>query len=192
MLKRSKISLILFIVLLFTLSSVLLIAQEDKKDKDKKKKDESKSVITETDSGTDDSAAEDSAEPIEDLTKGTAEVWNPKNRREPFSDPVQKAKTASAGDTRVLTKEGKRPAGIEGMDLKELEIVGILFIKGSYKAMCIGSDDQPYTLNQGQEIWDSRVKEIDMNCVTFEQETEDIRFLVRRMRTVRRCLENEK
>jgi len=184
----------IILILLAVSLPVILFAQEADKKKDDKKKDVEGSKITEavpeTKSDTK-KEGEGSDDAIQEFITSATDVWNPPNRREPFSSPIQKIRTGAGGDERVIVKKGKRPPGIEGMELKELELVGVLFVKGIYKAMFIGSDDFAYTLQPGEEIWDSKVKEIDMNCVTFEQETEDVRFLVRRIKTVRKCLETE-
>jgi Tfp pilus assembly protein PilP len=136
-------------------------------------------------------APEESPEAVQDMTIGQGEVWNPENRRDPFASLIQKVAKTGGDQDKIITREGKRPDGIEGMDLKDIQLVGIFLVKGAYKAMFVGSDDYPYLLIVGNQIWDGRIKEIDFNCVTFEQEAEDPRFLVRRMKPVKRCLETE-
>ncbi len=180
----------LVILLAFLIAPLALHAQEEKKDD--ANKDSNEVQAGEADSGSGGNDADKGDESVnESFATSASEVWNPPNRREPFSNPVQKAKQGGEGDARIITKSGRRPPGIQGMELKEIELVGILLVKGVYKAMFVGSDDFAYLLIADDEIWDSKVKEIDMNCVTFEQETEDLRFRVRRIKTVRKCLSTD-
>jgi Tfp pilus assembly protein PilP len=179
-----------------------LVAQQTKEKanqkKEEKKKDDKKETAAPQQTTTDKKATEsdlkapeENMDTVQDMTVGQGEVWNPENRRDPFASLIQKVAKSGAEEYKVLTREGKRPDGIEGMELKDIQLVGIFFIKGVYKAMFVGSDDYPYLLISGSQIWDGRIKEIDFSCVTFEQETEDLRFLVRRMKPVKRCLETE-
>jgi len=166
--------------------------KEDKKKDDKQNPGNNQPpVLDKKATESDLKAPEETSETIQDMTIGQGEVWNPENRRDPFASLIQKVARAGGDQDKVLTREGKRPDGIEGMELKDIQLVGIFFVKGIYKAMFLGSDDYPYLLAVGYQIWDGRIKEIDFNCVTFEQETEDLRFLVRRMKPVKRCLETE-
>lgn len=197
---------IAFIILLIVSVPSYLTAQQStnkaNQNKEEKKKDDKKDDKKTTpavpESGSEKKATEsdlkapeETLETVQDMTVGQPEVWNPENRRDPFTSLIQKTVKSGSGEERVVAREGKRPDGIEGMDLKDIQLVGIFFIKGAYKAMFVGSDAYPYLLTVGNQIWDGRVKEIDFNCVTFEQETEDLRFLVRRMKPVKRCLETE-
>ena len=198
-----KILLIIAIALPLIISLPSYIAAQQTKDKagqkkEEKKKDEKKETTAPQQTTTEKKATEsdlkapeENTDTVQDMTAGQGEVWNPENRRDPFASLIQKVARTGAEEYKVVTREGKRPDGIEGMELKDIQLVGIFFIKGVYKAMFVGSDDYPYLLTVGGQIWDGRIKEIDFSCVTFEQETEDLRFLVRRMKPVKRCLETE-
>lgn len=190
------------VILLTILLPAYLPAQQNtnKTDtkKEEKKKDEKQNPPKNPPPATDRKATEsdlkapeETPETVQDMTIGQTDVWNPENRRDPFASLIQKATKGGGEQERIITKEGPRPEGIEGMELKDVQLVGIFFVKGSYKAMFIGNDDYPYLLNSGFELWNARIKEIDFNCVTFEQESEDPRFLVRRMKPVKKCLETE-
>lgn len=195
--KKALIVIAIALPLIFSLS--LPAAGQQAKDKSTQKKEEKKkdTPAPQQTSGdkkateSDLKAPEENLESVQDMTGGPGEVWNPENRRDPFASLIQKVAKSGAEEYKVVTREGKRPDGIEGMELKDINLVGIFFIKGVYKAMFVGNDDYPYLLTAGSQIWDGRIKEIDFSCVTFEQETEDLRFLVRRMKPVKRCLETE-
>jgi len=166
--------------------------KEEKKKEDKQNTGKNQPVALDKKATESDlKAPEESPETVQDMTIGQGEVWNPENRRDPFASLIQKVSKAGGSEDKIIAREGKRPDGIEGMDLKDIQLVGIFLVKGAYKAMFVGSDDYPYLLTVGNQIWDGRIKEVDFNCVTFEQEAEDPRFLVRRMKPVKRCLETE-
>ena len=193
MLKKQSLKITLILLLIILLPLTVLSQQEsDKAKAEKKNKEDLKTTETEDAKKAykNDLKAPDS-DGVINLTGDQSDVWNPKERRDPFASLIQKVAKPGENEYRVIVQPGKRPSGIGGMELKEIELAGILFIKGEYKAMFIGSDDISYLLSVNDQIWDGTVKEIDMNCVTFEQETEDLRFLVRRMKTIRRCLDTE-
>jgi Tfp pilus assembly protein PilP len=63
-----------------------------------------------------------------------------------------------------------RPPGIEGMDVQELELVGIVELETDSIAFFNGTDNLGYFLRVGDRVYDGKLVRIDRDKVVFEQE----------------------
>jgi len=63
-----------------------------------------------------------------------------------------------------------RPPGIEGMDIQELELVGIVVMDAGNIAFFNGTDNLGYFLRVGDRVYDGKLVGIDRDKVVFEQE----------------------
>jgi Tfp pilus assembly protein PilP len=68
------------------------------------------------------------------------------------------------------TVKRPRPPGIEGMDVQELELVGIVEMESGSIAFFNGTDNHGYFLRVGDRVYDGRIERIDRDKVVFEQE----------------------
>ena len=96
-------------------------------------------------------------------------TYDPAGRRDPF-EPLVRATP--------LGKRGKRPKGIAGMLVSEIDLRGISTdVRGGSLALFTGSDNRGYTLRVGDVVYDGRVISIDkaMGIVVFRQNVDDPR-----------------
>ncbi|HEX9639366.1 MAG TPA: hypothetical protein VGB99_17660 [Acidobacteriota bacterium] len=63
-----------------------------------------------------------------------------------------------------------RPPGVEGMDIQELELVGIVMMESGNIAFFNGTDNLGYFLRAGDRVYDGRLVQIERDKVVFEQE----------------------
>jgi hypothetical protein len=120
------------------------------------------------------SAGEEAVEEIlrqqEALITGEGFTYNPEGRRDPFRSPF-----GGIGDPMK-----PRPAGIVGMMVTEIDLVGVINDpKGGDMAMVTGSDNKGYFLRVGDQVYDGTVIAIDpdQGTVTFRQKVDDPRMI---------------
>ena len=118
-------------------------------------------------------SGEDAVEEIlrqqEALITGEGFTYNPEGRRDPFRSPF------GQGDPLK-----PRPAGIDGMMVTEIDLVGVVNDpKGGNMAMVTGSDAKGYFLRVGDQVYDGTVIAIDpdQGTVTFRQKVDDPRMI---------------
>jgi hypothetical protein len=78
------------------------------------------------------------------------------------------------------TEEGvKRPPGIAGMMVTELDLAGTVNNQTGDVAMVIGSDNKGYFLRVGDQVYDGTVIAVDtrQGAVTFRQKVDDPRLI---------------
>lgn len=95
--------------------------------------------------------------------------YDPAGRRDPF-EPLIKTDSSKP--------DGKRPKGIAGMVINEIDLRGIATdTRGAPVALFRGSDNRPYTLRVGDIVYDGRVISIDSRRgqVVFRQQVDDPR-----------------
>ena len=105
----------------------------------------------------------------EALITGEGFTYNPEGRRDPFRSPF------GQGDPLK-----PRPAGIVGMMVTEIDLVGVINDpKGGDMAMVTGSDAKGYFLRVGDQVYDGTVIAIDpdQGTVTFRQKVDDPRMI---------------
>ena len=106
----------------------------------------------------------------EALITGEGFTYNPEGRRDPFRSPF-----GGIGDPLK-----PRPAGIVGMMVTEIDLVGVINDpKGGDMAMVTGSDNKGYFLRVGDQVYDGTVIAIDpdQGTVTFRQKVDDPRMI---------------
>ena len=104
----------------------------------------------------------------EAVLTGTHWSYDPAGRRDPFRSLVENV---------VIKGEGKRPEGIAGMLITEVDLVGIITSPRGDLVFLNGSDNRGYFLYEGDDLYDGRVQDIDRAAgrVVFRQKVEDPR-----------------
>jgi Tfp pilus assembly protein PilP len=87
-------------------------------------------------------------------------IYTPMGRRDPFWDLLQ---------GRNIRGNREAIEGIPGLMIDELDLGGIIFSEGSYKAMVVGPDNMPYVIKVGDNVYDGEVIKIDNSTVTFRK-----------------------
>ncbi|MBN2346076.1 MAG: hypothetical protein JXO51_06765, partial [Candidatus Aminicenantes bacterium] len=59
--------------------------------------------------------------------------------------------------------------GIAGLMIDELELEGIVFAQGVFKALLKGPDTRPYIVGIGDRVYDGEVVAMDRNSVSFKK-----------------------
>ena len=104
----------------------------------------------------------------EAVVTGRHFTYDPAGRRDPF-EPLVRARKQF---------KGKRPKGIAGMLVSEIDLKGIIVDpEGEPLAMFQGSDNRGYTLRVGDYVYDGRLISIDprRGIVVFRQQVDDPR-----------------
>jgi hypothetical protein len=117
----------------------------------------------------DDSTVETILREQEQLLAGQRFTYDPAGRRDPFLNLFESMR---------MTAEGKRPVGMAGMLVSELDLVGIVKDRsGGDVALVIGSDNKGYFLRVGDNVFDGAVIAVDsrLGTVTFRQQVDDPR-----------------
>jgi type IV pilus assembly protein PilP len=102
--------------------------------------------------------AEDGAEMIS-IQPGEF-VYNPEGRRDPFWNLLQ---------GKSVKENREAIEGIAGLMIDELELEGIVFAQGSFKALLKGPDTRPYVVGIGDKVYDGEVVAMDKNSVSFKK-----------------------
>ncbi|MDH3283233.1 MAG: pilus assembly protein PilP [Acidobacteriota bacterium] len=105
----------------------------------------------------------------ENVMSGGQFSYDPDGRRDPFEALVR---------TQNQTAKGKRPKGVAGMLVAEIDLKGVAIDPGgSPVALFRGSDNRGYTLRVGDIVYDGRVVSIDSSrgLVVFRQHVDDPR-----------------
>jgi len=87
-------------------------------------------------------------------------VYNPEGRRDPFWNLLQ---------GKSVKENREAIEGIAGLMIDELELEGIVFAQGSYKALLKGPDTRPYIVSIGSKVYDGEVVAMDKNSVSFKK-----------------------
>jgi hypothetical protein len=96
--------------------------------------------------------------------EGTGYNDNPAGRRDPFKSLLEKS----------TAKGGKRPEGLPGMQVNEVDVLGTVRRQdGSYQAIIQGADKLTYTIHPGDRLFDGQVEAILADRVIFQQRIDD-------------------
>ena len=123
------------------------------------------------------SAPKDVAETInrimqdnEAMLEGRGFTYDPAGRRDPFRSLV---------DSLIAGRQGKRPRGIRGMLITEVDLVGIVQKGRTAFAFFNGSDNKGYFLKVGDTLYDGKITRINRKTgvVMFRQEVNDPRSI---------------
>jgi len=87
-------------------------------------------------------------------------VYNPEGRRDPFWNLLQ---------GKSVKENREAIEGIAGLMIDELELEGIVFAQGSFKALLKGPDTRPYIVSIGDKVYDGEVVAMDKNSVSFKK-----------------------
>jgi hypothetical protein len=119
----------------------------------------------------DDSAVETILREQEQLLSGEQFSYDPNGRRDPFRSLFETLRPNSGG---------KRPPGVAGMLVAEVDLTGIVKDdNGGNKAMVMGSDNKGYFLGVGDSVYDGTLIAIDprLGTITFRQKINDPRII---------------
>jgi Tfp pilus assembly protein PilP len=87
-------------------------------------------------------------------------VYNPEGRRDPFWNLLQ---------GKSVKENREAIEGIAGLMIDELELEGIVFAQGTFKALLKGPDTRPYVVGIGDKVYDGEVVAMDKNSVSFKK-----------------------
>jgi len=87
-------------------------------------------------------------------------VYNPEGRRDPFWNLLQ---------GKSVKENREAIEGIAGLMIDELELEGIVFAQGVFKALLKGPDTRPYVVGIGDKVYDGEVVAMDRNSVSFRK-----------------------
>lgn len=87
-------------------------------------------------------------------------VYNAEGRRDPFWNLLQ---------GKSVKENREAIAGIAGLMIDELELEGIVFAQGEFKALFKGPDTRPYVVGIGDKVYDGEVVAMDRNSVSFKK-----------------------
>lgn len=106
----------------------------------------------------------------EALLEGRGFTYDPAGRRDPFRSLV---------DSLIAGRMGKRPRGIRGMLIAEVDLVGIVKQGSGALAFFNGSDNKGYFLRVGDTLYDGKITRINhgKGVVVFRQEVNDPRSI---------------
>lgn len=106
----------------------------------------------------------------EEVLSGAHFSYEPHGRRDPFRSLL----TPTGGEGE------KRPPGVAGMGVAELDLAGVVRDKDDGDvAMVIGSDNKGYFLRVGDKVFDATVLAVDprTGSITFRQKVDDERLI---------------
>ena len=87
-------------------------------------------------------------------------VYNPEGRRDPFWNLLQ---------GKSVKENREAIEGIDGLMSDELELEGIVFAQGEFKALLKGPDTRPYVVGIGDKVYDGEVVAMDRNSISFRK-----------------------
>jgi Tfp pilus assembly protein PilP len=99
-------------------------------------------------------------ESVEIMAQPGEFVYNPEGRRDPFWNLLQ---------GKSVKENREAIEGIAGLMIDELELEGIVFAQGSFKALLKGPDTRPYVVSIGDKVYDGEVVAMDKNSVSFKK-----------------------
>jgi hypothetical protein len=87
-------------------------------------------------------------------------IYSPEGRRDPFWNLLQ-----------GKSIKGNREAieGIAGLMIDELELEGIVFAQGVFKALLKGPDTRPYVVSIGDKVYDGEIIAMNRNSLSFKK-----------------------
>jgi hypothetical protein len=146
------------------LSSTAAQAQDDES-QDATAQEEDGGVVQ--DSSVDFGAIDDLlAEDEEVLTDPDTYSYDPGVRRDPFRSLIKK--------DQGVNEPTKRPEGIAGLLIEELEIEGVFMLEdGPVVQVKSATEETSFLLRQGDELWDGDVVKITLEEVVFKQSVND-------------------
>ena len=87
-------------------------------------------------------------------------VYDPMGRRDPFWNLLTR------NSSRL---KQKRKEGLEGLDIDQLELEGIIKVKGKYLALLKGPDGKPYKVKEGDNVYDGTIVRIGSHSIEFKK-----------------------
>lgn len=94
--------------------------------------------------------------------------YEPSDRIDPFLNPLTRRKNESPDEE---APKPTPPPGIAGMNVQDVELVGVSKRKEGYTAVFRGTDKRVYFLHIGDRLFDGYVKDIGADSVQMIRET---------------------
>ncbi len=86
--------------------------------------------------------------------------YNPEGRRDPFWNLLQ---------GKSVKENREAIEGIAGLMIDELDLEGIVYANGAFKALLKGPDTRPYMVGIGDKVYDGEVVAMSRNSVSFKK-----------------------
>jgi Tfp pilus assembly protein PilP len=86
--------------------------------------------------------------------------YNPEGRRDPFWNLLQ---------GKSVKENREAIEGIAGLMIDELDLEGIVYANGVYRALLKGPDTRPYMVGIGDKVYDGEVVAMSRNTVSFKK-----------------------
>jgi Tfp pilus assembly protein PilP len=112
--------------------------------------------------------------------------YEPTNRTDPFLNPLTRRKNENPDEE---APKPTPPPGIAGMNVQEVELVGVSKSREGYTAVFRGPDKRVYFLHIGDHLFDGYLKDIGADSVQMIRETKlksgkvSIQEITKRLRT---------
>jgi Tfp pilus assembly protein PilP len=87
-------------------------------------------------------------------------IYRPEGRRDPFWNLLQ---------GKTVRENRQSIEGIGGLLIDELDLEGIMQVRGKYRAMLKGPDSRGYIVTVGDKVYDGEVVVIDRNSISFKK-----------------------
>jgi Tfp pilus assembly protein PilP len=87
-------------------------------------------------------------------------IYRPEGRRDPFWNLLQ---------GKNVRENRQSIEGIGGLLIDELDLEGIMQVRGKYRAMLKGPDSRGYIVTVGDKVYDGEVVVIDRNSISFKK-----------------------
>ncbi len=121
-------------------------------------------ATTSTSTDTASSIEQDLQQILEEPAAGDAYRYDPQGRRDPFRSLI--------GPTPKVNRENA-PPGPPGFMIDEIDLQGVIRRKQGLVAMIKGPDNNGYTIQVGDKVFDGEVIRIAQESVVFRQEVSD-------------------
>lgn len=87
-------------------------------------------------------------------------IYRPEGRRDPFWNLLQ---------GKNVRENRQAIGGIAGLLIDELDLEGIMQVRGKYRALLKGPDSRGYIVSVGDKVYDGEVLVIDRNSISFKK-----------------------
>jgi Tfp pilus assembly protein PilP len=87
-------------------------------------------------------------------------IYRPEGRRDPFWNLLQ---------GKNVRENRQSIGGIAGLLIDELDLEGIMQVRGKYRALLKGPDSRGYIVSVGDKVYDGEVLVIDRNSISFKK-----------------------
>lgn len=98
--------------------------------------------------------------PLDQSVPAGEYIYRPEGRRDPFWNLLQ---------GKTVRENRQSISGIAGLLIDELDLEGIMQVRGKYRALLKGPDSRGYIVSIGDKVYDGEVLAIDRNSISFKK-----------------------